>query len=307
MRADDSDILLALYRSAQDLAPWAGFLAALGARTGAKTVQVILQTESTVPVVFGAQSGPLGSDVLARMRYQRPYSGDDFVAPSHFRALRMRPLGGDAWVVVAREGDDFSAATSALLGWLGPHLAQGAVQFWQAERVRAQAAAFVDVATRTGLSWALLSAQGHVVLAADTLPPRYLAGDRLRLPAPMLRKVLDTVAGYRAGHSQEALALPNALIAPIQSAGADAIFYTYGVKLRNDNAKTLSDLFALTPAEARFAAALGAGQTIKEAGETLGFTPETARYYSKQVYAKLGVTGQVEAMRRIENSVYRLL
>ncbi|MFD2136325.1 helix-turn-helix transcriptional regulator [Novosphingobium resinovorum] len=57
------------------------------------------------------------------------------------------------------------------------------------------------------------------------------------------------------------------------------------------------------PREAQLAIALNEGQSIAEAAENMGLTLETARNYSKRLYAKLGVRGQAELVRLVSDSV----
>ncbi len=312
MRAEDSDILLALYRSAQDVPAWAGFLNALAARTGAKTAHLVLQGEGQIAQGFGTGDLPLPPETLARMRYLRPYSGDDFATPYPFRALRTRVEGGgEAWVIVARTGDDFAAATSVLLGGLAPHMALSAAQFWRRARSRAAQSAAQDMAARLGLAWALLGANAQPILASEALPSPHISGGRLRLPAPILRQIDQRVAQFAHGKATAPLALSfdgaQALLLPFSGHGVEAILYLQTAKPAPENAANLlADLFALTPAEARFAAEMASGKTIAQAGEALNFTLETARFYSKQIYAKLGAAGQPDAIRRFTSSVYRL-
>jgi hypothetical protein len=68
----------------------------------------------------------------------------------------------------------------------------------------------------------------------------------------------------------------------------------------------LGELFDLSPAVARFAWALGRNGGMAESAEELGLTIETARFYSKTLYAKLGVNGQAELARRILTSAAAL-
>jgi DNA-binding CsgD family transcriptional regulator len=65
----------------------------------------------------------------------------------------------------------------------------------------------------------------------------------------------------------------------------------------------LAALFDLPPREAQLAIALNEGRSIAEAAETMGLTLETARNYSKRLYAKLGVRGQPELVRLVCDSV----
>ena len=309
MRADDSDILLALYRSAQESAAWAGFLRAVAGRTGATAAYVVTQREGESPQSFGAGTIPLAQEALMRMRYLRPYSGDDMAAKQPFRAIRVRVEGGgDAWVIVVRQGEDFASATSALLSGLAPHIALAAAQFWRQERALAGQSAAQDLAARLGISWVLLGANGAAIAASDSLPPSHLIGDKLRLPAPMQRQLMQRMLSYAESQNRVPLALniaaSQALLVPFAGQGAAAILYVLTAKLTPEQAwPALADIFGLTPNEARFAAELAGGQSIAQAGAALGFTLETARHYSKQLYAKLGAAGQVEVVRDIDNSV----
>jgi len=73
-----------------------------------------------------------------------------------------------------------------------------------------------------------------------------------------------------------------------------------------DRHEQLVDLFGLTPAEARLAWALAQGLSIAEAADAHGLTTETARYYSKRIYAKTGARGQVDLVRNILTGVLAL-
>jgi DNA-binding CsgD family transcriptional regulator len=65
----------------------------------------------------------------------------------------------------------------------------------------------------------------------------------------------------------------------------------------------LVDLFGLLPSEARLAWMLGQATSIADAADALGLTIETARNYSKKIYAKTGARGQAELVRIILTSV----
>ena len=73
-----------------------------------------------------------------------------------------------------------------------------------------------------------------------------------------------------------------------------------------DRHEQLVDLFDLTPAEARLAWSLSQGASIAEAARLHGLTLETARYYSKRIYAKTGARGQVDLVRNILTGVLAL-
>ncbi|MDE2561252.1 MAG: LuxR family transcriptional regulator [Sphingomonadales bacterium] len=62
-------------------------------------------------------------------------------------------------------------------------------------------------------------------------------------------------------------------------------------------AKVLAALYGLSANEAALAEALARGETIVEAGARLRLTSETARNYSKRIYAKTGARGQADLVR----------
>nr|WP_260927936.1 LuxR C-terminal-related transcriptional regulator [Novosphingobium sp. 9] len=71
-------------------------------------------------------------------------------------------------------------------------------------------------------------------------------------------------------------------------------------------ARRLAVLHGLPPREAQLAAAMAAGQSIAEAGAAMGLTLETARNYSKRIYARLGVSGQPALCAKVWRGVAML-
>jgi len=72
---------------------------------------------------------------------------------------------------------------------------------------------------------------------------------------------------------------------------------------RGVSASILSDLFSLTPSEARFAARMADSASIAEVARLLGLTIETARNYSKRIYGKMDVRGQADLIRLLSSSI----
>lgn len=70
-------------------------------------------------------------------------------------------------------------------------------------------------------------------------------------------------------------------------------------------AQALITLFGLAPSEARLAAEIAGGASLSEAADRLGVTIETARNYSKRVFAKTRTRGQADLVRRIGQSAAR--
>jgi DNA-binding CsgD family transcriptional regulator len=59
----------------------------------------------------------------------------------------------------------------------------------------------------------------------------------------------------------------------------------------------ISAAYGLSANEAALAIGIMQGEAILEAGTRLGLTPETARNYSKRIYAKTGTRGQADLVR----------
>lgn len=306
MKQGFSEILLSLYGSLGPNLSWDGFLGNLSAYATASGALLVLQDQAGQAAVYGMGALPLSTDQMMRMRYLRTYSPDDFTAAVPFRALRTRVLGGgEAWVILWRETGDLSASLSVLLGDLAPHIAQAVPQFWAAQQTRAKEAAMADLAQRAGVGWALITGQGAVI-AVHNAPPAYVQNARLRLPSADQQHVL--AAAEKGRIVAIALSEIQGLYVPMAAFGGQGILYFATHRTFSAGQEPLlQQLFGLTRAESRFAARLAAGDSIEQAGAALSFTAQTARYYSKQVYSKLGVAGLPSAVLALSNSVYRLV
>lgn len=311
MRSEDADLVAQLHRDFGQMPVAQGFLARLCARVSAQGAAVVITPsgpDQTPIASHYPQASPLPSaEYLQRMRYLRVYSGDDFPHPRPFRAIRVRmDGGGDAVLVVQKDGADFAASTSALLTLLAENLGVAAQSAINRRAETVQATQMADVLARLSLSWVLVEWQAGaaVVLAsAGALAHSVVQAGRLRLPAPLQRRLVDgmaqtgPIAGQDAGLQILALPAPPRMVIYLQTPRAHM----------GASPATLAEFAGLTVAEARFVQKLCSGHTIAQAGDALGLTPETARYYSKQAYAKLGLPSQTAVVQMIDRSVLRLL
>lgn len=230
----------------------------------------------------------------------------------HIRLLRIVEAGGvNGWLAIGRARADFTAAESTVLSTLAGHLTV-ALQYHAAllrERFRASIAA--PALARRDIGWVMLDRQGHV-LDHDPIAARLFHGlsphGRRRLSIPggdeAVARALDAIAGGDArGHAirTSAPAPIHLLLRPAEDlgSGAAAILYAQGHEATGGSERALVDLFALTRGEARLALALAGGQSLMEAGARLGLARETARSYSKALYAKTGTHGQAGLVRLI--------
>jgi len=217
---------------------------------------------------------------------------------------------------------DFGAEDGAVLRRLFPHLqaqARQSAALWR-ERFRADMTA--TLARRTSRGWLLLDRTGTVIDASEDA--RAASGALRIVPGPhgdrpvfadreaeaALMAILERLAthGGLRDHairvsSDPALHLRIAPFAGDRSIGDRPAIAVATLHAESSfapaQAGLLVDLFGLLPSEARLAAALAGGRGIDSAAGALGLTIETARFYSKRIFAKTGCRGQADLVRLI--------
>lgn len=287
-------------------------------------------------LAHGAELVDAGAAPLVTLRPGRVYSLSEMSAPGNgaagivradradsiglrdARAVRT-PWSGDfsGGLIVLSTRDDFRAADSALLDALVPHIsaATATLAALQAAHWRAQQA--TATLARLGVGQIVFDSESRVV-EADQVAEQVL-GDRL---IPMQRLRLESEPGRRLAEACEALASardPHPIAIRIDGArGLDLLLRpAYGTaplaprvaaiaELRTggqaegrDAAQLLRVTYGLSAREAELALAMSRGETISEAGKRLSLTLETARNYSKRIYAKTGARGQADLVRLV--------
>jgi hypothetical protein len=339
-RTDELELLTVLHEGMHEQPAWGTFLKRLLRRVQASRVRLLLaRGEAALEFVerlnirlattrLRALAEPDDPVPYGVLRPNRVYS---------YAELQTAPAGGgriirtgwedlDAWLVIESEEDDFSPSDGTLLSALAAHLAIALRNYVVLERERLQSRIGDWALGRLGRGWLALAANGRVV-ATDELGEKLLREGvhlrrsterRLLAASPAAHQRLmsaiekvasDPEAGPRAVRIAEEPQL-ELLIAPIAADEADDPVIGAAVAAHiqapppaaEDPVAALGELFDLTPAVARFAWALGRTGGIAESAEQLGLTVETARFYSKTLYAKLGVSGQAELARRILTS-----
>jgi DNA-binding CsgD family transcriptional regulator len=310
-RADETDLLIPLHEGVHEDVPWRLFLARLQQRVRAAEAAIVVRSgEMVVRYAAGREVVAEALDPwLAGLRRGRVYAAGERggEARGHGRVVRAdEPGGASAWLIVERAGRDFSAADGALLGALAPHLAVALRSLEAAERARLREAAAAVALTRAGVGWVALGRDARVLGASDAAFAR--VGERI-----------GTVRGEAAGVVAAYCLAPGApvavdrgevamlLVPGVAGAAAIGLF----VRARDGDAvvqaRVLADMFGLAPSEARLAVAVAGGASLAEAAGQLGLTIETARNYSKRVFAKMRVRGQVDLVRAVAGSVAGLV
>jgi DNA-binding CsgD family transcriptional regulator len=236
------------------------------------------------------------------------------------------PSGVDAWLTLARKGKDFSARDSALLNAIAPVL-RGVLQFYVTlERERFAASLTAEAVRRLRFGWITLARDGHVLdcdeqgalaLSISGVLSRSRDSRLVAKPARLEREIYGGLR-YLADnpHSRSrALTLSRdpwldmlLVSGHRKSIAAKAtpavIAYVHGDSWHSANrCDQLAELFGLSPGEARLALALSCGMTIAEAASKFGVKTESARTYSKAIYAKTGARGLPDLVRIVMRSV----
>jgi DNA-binding CsgD family transcriptional regulator len=248
----------------------------------------------------------LDFDAPSRLAAQRSALGTMRI--NHARAVRVgNPGGGEAWLLLTREREDLGAADSALLAALAPHLAAALEVRAALGRAELRAAMAEGTLALLGTGEVALTAGGQV-LAADAEAERQLTftaepGPLRRLQLlPEPARALEAACAALADAAPEArrlvlLGAVHLLLRPAPSGSGAAVIglvRTSPHALPAHAAQILAQTHGLSAREAALAIGLAQGETILAAGQRLGLTPETARNYSKRLYAKTGTSGQAQ-------------
>ncbi|MDI1294755.1 MAG: helix-turn-helix transcriptional regulator [bacterium] len=242
------------------------------------------------------------------------------------RSVRVtEPSGVDAWLACAG-GRAIGSATSALLTALVPHLRIALRAFVALEREKFRSALTSEAFGRLNFGWLTMDSRCRIIdmtahveqLFQRTNVLRRGRYDRLTPASPAIdREVTALIKQFAHDPESRPRAINlsrdpwmDMLVAPVRnrslSAGSTpvAIAYLSGDRWSQaDRCEQLVDLFGLLPSEARLAWAIAQGVAISEAAVALGLTIETARNYSKKIYAKTGARGQADLVRIILTSV----
>ena len=244
----------------------------------------------------------------------------------HMRSIRLAdPSGLDVWLVLA-SSSEIAPSASALLTALLPHLRVALRVLARLEQEKARASMTAGAFSHIDFGWIAVDRRCQIV-DMDEQAQRFLSRSaalregpyrRLIPSSPSIDRQLTSLVKSFAENPE---ARPRAvnlsqdpwidiLVSPVRvsslsvGGGAVAVVYFRGDQSSSaDRCQQLIDVFKLTQSEARFAWSIAQGISIADAAEKHGLTIETARNYSKKIYAKTGARGQVDFMRRVLTSV----
>lgn len=356
--ADQRELYLPLIEGIQEEPPFGLFMRNLVARTGARRAFMIVELANAAPHQDPAiihvispratQEPPLDFRRLHALRLhpwgslrpERVYDLDEMLnyddraqliaqrqalsdmGIRYGRWLRVSAGGAaDAWLVLIRQREDFTASAVATLSAIAPHLASALRTLVALNAQRLQAALAQSALMRLGIGQIALDASGRV-MAADPLAESLLsftpepgdgAGRRLALLPDVARAVEQACAEVARADGPGRvvridprrgldLLLRRADLALPEPAARPEVTGTLRIARREESdagAATLQSVHGLSAREAALAHAMSRGEPLVVAGLALGLTVETARNYSKRIYGKTGVTGQADLVRLI--------
>lgn len=246
---------------------------------------------------------------------------------NHMRMIRFAEPGGvSGWITVTRREREFGESVDGLLEGLVPYVRAALASFVALERERMTASVAKEAVRRMSFGWVTLDSEGRI-LDADVYGAQMLDGSgslmrgkegRLTARGPELRRQMQAAIGELANNPQarpraivlsrepwlDLLLVPSGQRMGTTQAAPAIICYLHADNWTSaDRCEQLAQLFDLAPSEARLALALSRGMSISEAAPELGLTVESARTYSKRIYAKTGARGQADLVRFIHRSV----
>lgn len=236
------------------------------------------------------------------------------------RWLRLSAGAADAWVVLVREREDFSSAAVATLAAIAPLLGSALRARVQLGWEQLQAALAQDTLGRLGIGQVALDAEGRI-MAADPNAEAMLAivedptgkpGRRLQSLPETARRIEQACAAIAQGEEEYIATIPldplGERFLQLRRADLDlpppcarpAVIGMVRQPGQIDPRRAVAairEVHGLSAREAGLAYRMMLGERIVEAGAHLRLTPETARNYSKRVYAKTRTSGQADLVR----------
>ncbi|TQS70055.1 hypothetical protein ERN12_15525 [Rhodobacteraceae bacterium] len=272
----------------------------------------------------GAPWAGIAEDVIKRMRTGRVYSQADLPGPpppAPVRALKLAlDDGGTALLAQTRSKVDFRAVDGVQMSNLRPYL-KTALQCWRA-RARAQALAQLDrrACQDLGMGWIILSSTGQVLEIDKYLLEnlhvrtgmRVTSDRRLSMPGPQaaqrLRHAISNAPHLPQGHAHRVDLSQDPsvqMLVSIEDLGSETAIVgrlRYALSARDLPIARVQQCFGLSHSEARLAVCLCDGLSLKQAAQNLGWTIETTRSCSKQIFARMEQSGQPGVVRHMLES-----
>jgi len=248
----------------------------------------------------------------------------------HMKVVRVtEPSGVTGWLFIARRDKPFDKRDAELLARLSTHFRRSLRNHIALEGQLLRARAADSIIARLNIGWLTLDATSTVVQTSahasailDHSAALKIGKDgRLAAMRPSVNAVLQSAIAAIVGEAStrpQAICVSddpwlNMMLTPFSGVSASPdrtsvmIAFLQGeTRFGARRHEQIAELFGLLPSEARLALLISQGASLTEAARKLSITVETARSYSKRIYAKMGVRGQTDLVRSILTSVLTL-
>ncbi|MCP1470265.1 DNA-binding CsgD family transcriptional regulator [Sphingobium sp. OAS761] len=338
-RTDENELLTALHGGVVEDRPWALFLERLRARIEADCCCLWARRNtggwSPIELAKSRKSTGMGNiEALAAfdtMRPSRIYRQAEMVGEG---SPDIREDGDGRHMMIGHgQGrevilsayiaqDEFQAGDAALLLNLAPHMHVAFRIYDALLRQRLKSTMLDHILADMATGWILLDGQGRVLetsmIARTMIEERQalLVGSDGRLhcvgqdaQSALEAAMADSRNLPRAAWLDIDPPLQMVVTEPTEDAGRHMPTARYQLLIRKiresvmKDGQYLKELFGLTRSEALLAARIAEGDSIVQAADALSLTPETARNYSKRIYAKTGTRGQADLVRLLLGGV----
>lgn len=315
---DQTRLIRALFVETQADAhgAWAGFLSLL--RQVTKAEGASLDVDLPNQTRSWCDGSPNNGDPSSwrTLRFDRVYSQENLPASKEggapTRIIKVRTTYGAGLtlsITRSTHDRDFRSADGQMLHSLAPFLGQAMGLWLDRQRERADAQIDETMLTALGGGWLVLDTTGKILRFSENLATDFQVGEGLPLKfgGPAVSSAFtEAFAQAVAGEEPVAFSLSQGemLLTQIEHDNGPAVLG----RLRKRpqcaliSAQALAHHFGISTSEARLAILICDGHSLKAAAAMLGWTEETTRTCSKSLFARLGVSGQPNLVRRMLNS-----
>jgi hypothetical protein len=315
---DQTRLIRALFAETQADADaaWAGFLLLLRQVTQAEGASLDLDLQNQTRSWFEGRPNYVDPSSRRTLRFDRVYSQESLpalqegVAPTRIIKVRTTNCAGLTLSITRSTHDrDFRSADGQMLHSLAPFLGQ-AMGLWLDRQRECSAAQIGEtMLTALGGGWLVFDATGKILRLSPNLATYFQAAEGLPLKfgEPAISSAFsEAFAQAVAGEEPVAFSFGQCemLLTRIENDNALAIL----ARLRTTpccaliSAQAVAHHFGISTSEARLAILICDGHSLKAAAAMLGWTEESTRTCSKSLFARLGVSGQPNLVRRMLNS-----
>lgn len=248
----------------------------------------------------------LDFEIAGRPNIQRAALSD--LGVRYARCMRVTVGAVNGYILLVREHDDFPASAAATLSTIAPHLTAALRMLAVVAEQRTRTALAENTLARLGIGQLAFDASGRV-LAADPVAEASLSfarepgsSRRLQLLPDALRALEAACADLAGGRIEASTIRIGDHHLLLRRWNASAVIGSLRIARREDPRSAVpvvASTLGLSRREAALAHALTLGETIDEAGRRMRLTRETARNYSKRIYAKSGARGQADLVRLV--------